>query len=499
MNSLLKPIDTFLNNITMYRLMLYGLLIEAGYAIVLAIFGRIFISPVHMVISLVTFLVFSYGANRVFGKITHAAVNAESVFITALLLFFVFDPNTSSFTQIALLAIAAVLAQVSKYALAFREQHLFNPVAVSAVVFGVIGIPMVTWWVATPWMFPVALVFGLMVVRKIRRFEEVGAFTAAAMVLALWHGVSIVSLFLSWPLVFFATMMLTEPRTAPAMKREQILFGAGIGVLFVSGFSIGNFSMTPELALMIGNAFAFFVSAKQVLRLRLKSMTCETNQICHFVFTPDQPVHFEPGQYLEWTLPLQKTDSRGNRRYFTIASAPSDSEVHLGIRVDHAHASQFKQQLLAMKPGDELIASHLAGGFTLPKDSNKKLVFVAGGIGVTPFRSMIRELAAKKEKRNIKLFYCANTENDFAYKEEFDQVCDQIGMCSICVVAKPGTGWQGRSGFITKEVIEQEVPDYKERTFYFSGPPMMVQNYVKLVKSMGVPRKQIKTDYFPGF
>jgi len=127
------------------------------------------------------------------------------------------------------------------------------------------------------------------------------------------------------------------------------------------------------------------------------------------------------------------------------------------------------------------------------------MVWVAGGIGVTPFRSMIRELAQTKKKIDTHLFYCANTETDFAYKAEFEQLCHPIGVCTSYVVAKPTSTWTGISGFLTREMIEKEVPDYLSRIFYFSGSPMMVENYVKLVKSMGVSKNQIKTDYFPGF
>ncbi len=496
---MLKFIDEFLNGITMYRLMLYGLFLEAGYAVLLAAFGRISASPFSMLASLVILLVFSFGANWLFGKFTRASVNAESVFITALLLFFVFDPDTSSLYHVAVLAFGAVLAQVSKYVFAIGRRHLFNPVAVSAVVLDLLQISVVTWWVATPWMLPIILVFGLMVTRKIRRFEEVGMFALVAIAIAALRGVPIPSLFLSWPLVFFGTMMLTEPRTAPAMKRDQLIYGAGIGALFSSVILIGPVAITPEFALVIGNLFAFFVSPRQVLRLTFKSMTCETKQICNFVFTPDQKLRFEPGQYLEWTLPLQKTDSRGNRRYFTIASAPSDPEIHLGVRLDPEHASAFKKQLLAMKPGDELLASHLAGGFVMPKDPKKKMVWVAGGIGITPFRSMMRELAATQQTRAIILFCCVCAEKDCADQAGLEQLSGVTGSQVSCVIAKPSPAWTGKSGFVTKEMIEKEIPDFLSRTFYFSGPPMMVQNYVKLVKSMGVPRKQIKTDYFPGF
>lgn len=496
---MLKRLDTFLNSITMYRLMLNGLFALAGVSILFAALGWIVYSPLHMIASFFVLTIASHFSNVLFGKLTRAAVNLESVYITALLLFFILDPDVSSLYNIGMLALAAVIAQASKYVFAIGRRHVFNPVAISAVILGLFGVTSVLWWIATPLLLPFVLVFGLMVVRKIRRFDEVGAFAIGAILVALFRGVPIPSLFLSWPLVFFGTLMLTEPRTAPAMKREQIIYGAGIGLLFTSMLSIVSVSITPELALCLGNIFAFCMSPRDVVRLKFKSMICETEQVCDFTFTPDRKLYFHAGQYLEWTLPLKKPDSRGNRRYFTIASAPSDEEVHLGVRLDRAHSSAFKKQLLEMKPGDELVVSHLAGEFTLSKDPAQKMVWIAGGIGVTPFRSMIRELAHTKQKRDIHLFYCANTENDFAYRNEFMEWCDHVGVCTRYVVGKPTPVWTGLSGYLTKELMEKEVPDYRSRLFYFSGPPMMVENYVKLVKSMGVTKSQIKTDYFPGF
>lgn len=479
--------------------MLNGLFVLAGVAILFAAFGWIAYSPLHMIATFFILMIVSHFSNLLFGKFTRAAVNLESVYITALLLFFILDPNVSSLYNVGMLALAAAIAQASKYIFAIGRRHVFNPVAISAVILGLFGISSVLWWIATPRLLPFVFLFGFMVVRKIRRFEEVGAFMIIAIAIAALRGVPISSLILSWPLVFFGTLMLTEPRTAPAMKREQILYGAGVGALFSAMFSIGPIAITPELALCIGNIFAFCVSPRDVVRLKFKFMTCETEQVCDFAFTPDRKLHFHAGQYLEWTLPLKKTDNRGNRRYFTIASAPSSEEVHLGVRVDRAHSSAFKKQLLDMKPGDELVGSHLAGEFTLAKDPAQKMVWIAGGIGVTPFRSMIRELANTKQKRDVHLFYCANTETDFAYKNEFVEWCDQVGICTSYIVGKPTAAWTGMSGYLTREAIEKEVPDYLSRTFYFSGPPMMVENYVKLVRSMGVPKKQIKTDYFPGF
>lgn len=480
--------------------MMYGLMLQIVFAFLLSFAGVLPYSLGQLTISFFVLLVMSFVSNMVFGKFAKATINAESMVITALLLFFVLDPTILSMKDVLMLGVAATAAEASKYILAYKARHIFNPVAIAAVVLALFQYPLATWWVATPWMFVFSLVFGLMVVRKTRRFSMVGAFAVAATIMALLRGVSFSALWVSWPLVYFGTLMLTEPRTAPARKGHQIVFGAGVGLLFSSVLQIGAISMTPELALCLGNMYAFFVSSHSLMKLTFKSMTCETEQICNFVFTPDHRVSFEPGQYVEWTMPLHaKMDSRGNRRYFTIASAPSETDIHLGVRVDREHGSQFKKDLLALQPGDTITASHVAGEFVMPKDVSAKMVWVAGGIGVTPFRSMYRELLLRKEKRDIFFYYCANSETDFAYKKEFDDECSKVGLCPLYVVAKPTPAWTGKSGFLTKEMIEADIPDYRDRVFYFSGPPMMVQNYVKLVKSMGVPKACIITDYFPGF
>ncbi len=483
----------------MYRLMLYGLGIEVILALLFSVAGWLSFSPVHLLASLGILLVTSFCANFLFAKWTRAAVNAESVHITALLLFFLLDPSMTDVNSVAFLVLAAFLAQASKYVFAIGRKHIFNPVAISAVLLSLFGIPTVLWWVATPVLFPFVLIFGLMVAHKIRRMAEVGAFAFAAIAVGLFQGATLPALFLSWPLVFFGTMMLTEPRTAPAQKKHQIIFGLFVGACFSSLAHVGAITMTPELALVLGNLYAFFVNPKEIVRLTLQRVVAETEQIFTFVFTSDRKLVFRAGQYMEWTLPLKRTDSRGNRRYFTIASAPSESEVHLGVRIDRAHSSAFKQQLIGMQVGETLVASHVAGEFLLPTSEAEKMVWVAGGIGVTPFRSMIRELVQTNRARDVIMFYCINSEQDAAYREEFEDVCGRAGVKMHLVVAKPSESWKGLTGFLTKEIIAEHVPDYKDRTFFFSGPPMMVQNYAKLVRTMRVPKKQIKTDYFPGF
>jgi ferredoxin-NADP reductase len=92
----------------------------------------------------------------------------------------------------------------------------------------------------------------------------------------------------------------------------------------------------------------------------------------------------------------RNSDSRGNRRYFTIASAPADDTVRLGVRLA-PNGSAFKRGLAQVQPGDEIVASQLAGNFTLPRNKQRKLAVIAGGTGITPFRSMLDELLEHRE------------------------------------------------------------------------------------------------------
>jgi len=196
---------------------------------------------------------------------------------------------------------------------------------------------------------------------------------------------------------------------------------------------------------------------------------------------------------------VRAPDNRGNRRSFTIASAPSENRVRLGVKF-YPGASAYKQSMLAMKPGDVVYGSQLSGEFTLPKDADEKLAFLAGGIGVTPFRSMIQEMVLKGERRDAVMFYGNNKADEIAYADVFDKAEREIGVRTIYAVAKGAlTDTNMHHGFIDAELITRELPDYKERTFYISGPRSMVTRFEKVLKELGVGHRRIKTDFFPGF
>lgn len=508
MQKIWRPIDALLNAYTMYRVVLYGLSFLAGVAVLFGFIGLLPFSGLQFLLLLGTVLLASYLAHELSRRIFKAIINTESYLITALILFFILAPITN--LQDILVSIAACcIAMFSKYLLAVNKKHLFNPAAIAVVILGLLGFGNAIWWVGSANLLPFVLVVGILVVRKIRRFYLLWPFLLTALItVSLFNLIrfdlpitqTVWQVLLSWPLFFFGTIMLTEPLTAPPRRREGILYSALVGIFFGSQFELGPVFSSPELSLIIGNIFTFFVSPTGKLYLPLLAQRHLNSSIHEFSFAKPDTFSFLPGQYLEWTLPSQGADSRGNRRYFTIASSPTESDLILTIKIPEK-PSTFKQHLLSLEPGEHIVAHQLSGDFVLPEDSSVPLVFIAGGIGVTPFRSMIQYLLDQNEKREIVLFYACSTAEELVYTELFSQAATN-GVTFVPLVTdadQAPRNWRGETGYLTAQLIQKHVESYSQRRYYISGPNVMVESYKKLLHELKIPTSQIVTDYFPGF
>ena len=507
-----KFIDNFLNKTTMYRLVLYVLLFFFMSALALSFFGFLPYGPVDLIASVIIIMAVCWITNTIFAKVFEAPTNIESIYITALILVLIITPPQSGdYTQFATLAIwASIWAMASKFILAIKKKHLFNPAAFAVMLTALTLNESASWWVGTKYMLPFIIIGGSLIVRKIRRADLMWSFLIAAIattVIGFWlfKGANPLTSFnktvFDSALFFFATIMLTEPLTTPPTKWLRISYGALVGFLFSPAIHIGAFYTTPEIALVLGNIFSYTVSPKEKLILKLKQAIKIATDTYEFVFPSTKAFSFTPGEYMEWTLPHRDPDSRGNRRYFTIASSPTEKDIRLGVKF-YAEPSSFKNHMFSMKPNATIVAAQRAGDFLMPKDKNQKLVFIAGGIGVTPFRSMIQYLLDIKEKRTITMFYSNKTPPDIAYKDVFDRAAAELGLKTIYAITDPGTvpTWPSvRQGFIDAKMIQTEVPDYRERIFYLSGPHSMVTAFEVTLQKMGVSKSHIKTDYFPGF
>lgn len=508
MNALLKPIDNYLNNYTMYRVVLNGLFVLVAVSFLLSFAGILYYTPLQLLSSLLILTVVCFTSNILFAKLVGATTNIESSSITALILFFIFLP-VASFNDAYTIAAAGGIAMASKYILAINNKHIFNPAAIAAFIMGLLGNGDAIWWAGSDILLPFVLIIGLLIVRKIRRFRLFFSFLFASLAtIGVFQTINQIPLtqalpeaFVSWPIIFFGTIMLTEPLTTPPTKRLQMIYGVLVGILFGSQFEFGPIYSTPEFALIAGNIYSFFVSPQVKLLLTFKERRQAAANTFEFIFASNKKLHFKPGQYLEWTVPAQRTDDRGNRRYFTIASSPTEEGIKLGVRMEEK-SSTFKKILGEMKQGKAIVASQLTGDFTMPDDVQKKLVFIAGGIGITPFRSMIKYLTDKNEKRDIVLFYANKTEDEIAYRDIFEAAQNTIGLKPVYILSdktKIPAKWSGKIGRIDETMIREIVPDYKERIFYISGPNAMVDAYKQLLRNIGIPHGNIITDYFPGF
>ncbi len=502
-------IDRLLNRITMYRLVLYFLILLLAVAVVFGALGWLPYSPVAIIFSSLFLVAVCWIANGVFAQVFKAQPNVESVYITALILALIITPGMpNDMATLWFLVWASIIAMASKYIFAIGKKHIFNPAAFAVAVTGLVLGQYASWWVGgnLP-MMAFVIIGGLLVTRKIQRFDlAIAFFIAAALSCILaspffdpWG--TIQKLALHTPIFFFAFIMLTEPLTTPPTRSLRIAYGLLVGAIFSPYIHIGSVYSLPELALLVGNVFSYAVSPKRKHMLTLTEKHVVSSDIYDFSFMPDHPVSFLPGQYLEWTLAHEKSDGRGNRRYFTIASSPTEQNVHLGVKF-YEPASSFKKRLQGMESGETILAGQLAGDFTLPSDQTKKLVFIAGGIGITPFRSMVKYITDTGEKRDAVLFYSNRTRAEISYREVFDEANAVWGLKTIYAFtdeASPVTMPNEAKGRVDVSLIERVVPDYRERTFYISGTHAMVSAFKKTLNELGVPRAQIKTDFFPGF
>lgn len=493
----------------MYRLTLWGLVFLAVISLVFGFLGILPYGGFSLLLSLVVLLFSCWISNILFIRLFHAAPSRESSPITALILFFLLMP-VASMQGAILLALAGIVAMVSKYLFAFRGRHLFNPAALGAFFSGIILGNGAIWWVGTGTLLPFVAIVGLLLVRKIRRgalfASGIVASVVTLVIVNLFQGTIAFTpsdlgpfvqlVFTSWPIVFFASIMLTEPATTPPTRSLQIIYGFLTGILFGLPFYAGRLYMSPELALLLGNIFSYAVGARDRLRVTLLARNLVAQDTFHLSFSLPRSLHFLPGQYLEWTLFHSKADNRGTRRYFTIASSPTEKTLDLGVKMGR-DISSFKKQLLALPVGGSVTVSQLSGDFVLPKDPTKKLVFIAGGIGITPFRSMVAWLLATQQKRDIVLIYACNAPEDFAYLDLFRKA-ETSGVRLLLLVKDAPPGWKGNIGYLTPDLLTKEVPDYDDRRFFISGPGGMVSAYQHMLKKLGISRSQIMTDYFPG-
>lgn len=221
-----------------------------------------------------------------------------------------------------------------------------------------------------------------------------------------------------------------------------------------------------------------------------------------FYFEKTESLEYTPGHHIRMTLDLSQEDPRGFRRPFTLCSSPLDKEIMITTKVI-AQPSIFKQKLSSLVPGERVKFFGPIGGFLLPDSSEKPLVFLAGGIGITPFHSMLMYAAETKYARPTTLFVSFSTVEEAAFYNVLKTVHQKNSALSVVyTITRPEEStamWDGETGRITPELISKYISDFQNANYMICGPQVMVDAMVEIVKKMGVPEEQVKVENFPGY
>ncbi len=502
-----NPIDKLINGVSMYRLLLYYLVGLLIVAIGLSAVKDMHYSPIQIGLSAIIAVIACWIINLVFARIFEAPINPESSILTGLIIALIIPPTLNNFGILFVLA-ASGLAIASKYILTIGQKHIFNPAAIAVVLTYFGSNQGASWWMGTAMMLPFVLIGGILITRKLRKehmvitFLVVTAITTAVYSVIDKSGVllNLKNMTLSSPAFFLAFVMLTEPYTSPTTRNKQLVYAGIVGFLIAPQVHLGSVYTTPEIGLVIGNIFAYLVSSKTKLFPILKNKIQIARDTVEFEFLPGKQFAFEPGQYMEFTLPHENPDNRGSRRWFTIASSPTEPTLKIGVKF-YEQSSSFKEAMLDINQNSQIVAAQIAGDFVLPNDPAQKLVFIAGGIGVTPFRSMVKYLIDNRENRSVRMLYAVKTKADIAYKDVFEEARSAIGMKTLYVLSGKQEANENNmiNGLINKRLLQRAVPDYEECLFYISGTHDMVESVELALLSMGVHHHNIKMDFFSGY
>jgi ferredoxin-NADP reductase len=224
------------------------------------------------------------------------------------------------------------------------------------------------------------------------------------------------------------------------------------------------------------------------VKLKLVDKKQEDNNIYTFTFQPNKSASWQPGQYLQIKLDHSNPDQRGVDRWFTIASAPHENLVKITTRYAEVQKSTFKQALQKLLIGETVEAEEPEGDFVI-EDLSKKYILIAGGIGITPYYAILKQLEFEGKSINADLIYISR-DKSLIFIDEFNSMHKKNS--AFCIHPYPGD----------KRLTDEElkgIKDLENAVVYISGPKTMVGYYRDKLQELGLRGDQLKVDFFPGY
>lgn len=222
-----------------------------------------------------------------------------------------------------------------------------------------------------------------------------------------------------------------------------------------------------------------------------------TQDAYSFYFAQPPTFEFIPGQYIKMALNIDNPDDRGVSRFFTIASSPTEKN-YLMITTRILESS-FKKSLGKLAVGDEAQMRGPHGAFVLDEKDTRPWVYLAGGIGITPARSMMVYSKNKSLNREMILLASFSTLDELIFEHEFNSLSNESRKIIFTITHPENSDWRGETGRIDSQKLKKYIRNITGSIYYISGPTTFVEAMERLVRSLGVADENIKTENFPGY
>ena len=211
-----------------------------------------------------------------------------------------------------------------------------------------------------------------------------------------------------------------------------------------------------------------------------------------------QQVDFTPGQYF-WVELLDPPyqDEKGPRRHISVVTSPTEGNV-LGL-CTRLRDTAFKRSLAELELGDEVEVEQPKGTFLLPEDTSKEYVFIAGGIGITVFRCMLRYIADKGLPHKVTLVYSNRDRESTAFLDELQEIERALPNFRLVLTMTDDPGWDGDTRMLDAAVLGEYLGELDGYTFMIAGPPPMVESVAGALRDAGLPEEQVLPDSFSGY
>jgi len=490
-----------ISGLSMYRLISSSLVVLMLLAILFAALGLIGFTPEGIALTAVLAVVSTALVSLMSAQSTKSIAHLESSVITGLLIAFIVPPTLEARDLLGVTA-AGALAGVSKYVLAYRGRHFLNPAATGVTIAGFLGLTAGFWWVANPPLTPFIVLTGVLIAWRsglgLISLIALGVGVGALMVRLLLSGEELfLSLYLvatSYPIVFLALFMVSEPLTMAPRRLAQVLVAliVGLGTAWPPSVSVGSttFYASPELVLLVANLVAFGATlthrAARAADLTLSASEAFGEKGLRLRFSLGKPLRFAAGQWLELHFPHRASDRRGQRRVFSIVSAPHHALgespfIEIATTITD-RGSSFKHALSHAPVTSAARISNMGGDFLLPTDPHTPLVMIAGGIGITPFVSHLAHLKHTGQKRDVVVLEIRRP----AATHPFEQVIQHAGVTHQVIAPEE-----------LDSALADPTLNLRSRRVMVSGSPRFIRGVSQQLRKLGV--RKIHTDSFVGY